>query len=173
MDQFAHQVETWQPFYATVAAASATLVGLLFVSLSINLERFRKLQDTRMLRRSRQAFSSFIYILAIALMFLIPEQSPTGLGLPIICMAVMGFLRLSYGFFQDTRSWTANRKLRYLYTEFIFLLIAYSGMILISITILLGSTAKLNWMVGVVISLLVSASQNAWYLLFQVDDQPA
>lgn len=34
MNDFLNSLQSWQIFYATVAAASATLTGLLFVSLS-------------------------------------------------------------------------------------------------------------------------------------------
>ena len=170
MDHFALQVAAWQPFYATVATAAATLVGLLFVSLSINLEKLRKQQNTRLLRRARHAFTSFIFILAIALMFLIPDQSPSGLGTPLICMGAVGIIRLSSALIRDLRSRQNLDRLTYFFSEYSFQLIAYGGMVIVSLDLLFGQVSLLNWMVGVVVSLLVSASQNAWYLLFQVED---
>ncbi len=41
MEKFQASIQSWQVFYATVAAASATLTGLLFVSLSLNCERLK------------------------------------------------------------------------------------------------------------------------------------
>jgi len=41
MDIFKLTLQSWQFFFTAVATASATLTGLLFVSLSLNRERLR------------------------------------------------------------------------------------------------------------------------------------
>ena len=41
MEIFQASIQSWQVFYATVAAVSATLTGLLFVSLSLNRDRLK------------------------------------------------------------------------------------------------------------------------------------
>ena len=33
---FVQRIQEWQPFYSTLATASATLTGLLFVAMSLN-----------------------------------------------------------------------------------------------------------------------------------------
>jgi hypothetical protein len=38
MDAFAQAIEGWHDFYLMVGTAAATLVGLLFVSLSLNVD---------------------------------------------------------------------------------------------------------------------------------------
>ena len=42
MNGFGQLVQEWQVFYATIATASATLIGLLFVAMSLNLGSGRR-----------------------------------------------------------------------------------------------------------------------------------
>jgi len=53
MDQFTRQLESWQLFYSTVALASVTLAGLLFVSLSLHQEAAKGQEDPQLMRRAR------------------------------------------------------------------------------------------------------------------------
>jgi hypothetical protein len=38
MDSFSLRLQEWQPFYATAGTACATLTGLLFASLSLDVD---------------------------------------------------------------------------------------------------------------------------------------
>jgi hypothetical protein len=53
MNDFTETLKSWQAFYATVSAASATLTGLLFVSISLNIKRFIKPKNDNLLRIAR------------------------------------------------------------------------------------------------------------------------
>ncbi|MEP7027166.1 MAG: hypothetical protein ABI960_01095 [Candidatus Eisenbacteria bacterium] len=64
--------EAWHDFYLMSGTAAATLVGLLFVALSLHVEiLFRdEHQDFREL--AAQAFQGYLYVLITALAFLLP-----------------------------------------------------------------------------------------------------
>ncbi len=51
---FTERVVQWQPFFITVATVAGTLVGLLFISLSINREAITA--DHKLLRLARRSF---------------------------------------------------------------------------------------------------------------------
>jgi hypothetical protein len=53
MDPFSTHIQEWQMFYATLATATATLVGLLFVSLSINIDLINQPQNAHLMIRAR------------------------------------------------------------------------------------------------------------------------
>jgi hypothetical protein len=59
MNAFTDQLAEWQVFYSTVALASVTLAGLLFVSLSINREAVRGGGQGLSLRLARESFGDF------------------------------------------------------------------------------------------------------------------
>jgi hypothetical protein len=59
MDEFLVSLQSWQILYATVAAASAALTGLLFVSLSLNRERLKGKRANKTKAMARQTFGDF------------------------------------------------------------------------------------------------------------------
>src|SRR5580658_8540747 len=85
---FDEKIILWQPFFTTVAAVSATLVGLLFVSISLNRERISAEANRELMRLARRSFSDFLLVLLIALFFLIPRQGQLALSLELAAMGV-------------------------------------------------------------------------------------
>jgi hypothetical protein len=65
--------EAWHDFYLMAGTAAVTLVGLLFVSLSLHVEILfeDRHQDFREL--AAQAFQGYLYVLITALAFLLPS----------------------------------------------------------------------------------------------------
>src|SRR5579871_54932 len=86
---FAAAVAEWQGFYTLAGGASATLMGLIFVAVSIQLDVFKDESSAPLLATARRTFARFIIALTISLLFLVPEQSPLGLGVPLLCLAVL------------------------------------------------------------------------------------
>ena len=74
----AYQAEAWADFGVAVAGAGAALAGLLFVALSINLERI--LAGHRVTARAGHTLMLLAAPLVIALLLLIPGQSESALG---------------------------------------------------------------------------------------------
>jgi hypothetical protein len=168
MDTFAAQVQTWQLFYATLAGASATLTGLLFVSLSLNIDLLNQPQNAHLLRRAGQAFASFLYILTIALTFLVPEQTPDGLGIVMLILGGFGFYRLGrriYKVLQESRSQALTSQF---FNEYWLLALAYLGLVVIAIGLLWADADLLHWLISVWMVLLVSACRDSWALLVNV-----
>src|SRR5512136_127715 len=96
MDAFHQSLQAWQVFYATVAAASATLTGLLFVSLSLNRERLKGVRAQVTLATARRTFGDFLYVLMIALVFIIPHQVPYSLAIALLALGLsrgIGWMR--------------------------------------------------------------------------------
>src|SRR5512136_3126671 len=88
MDNFHQSLQAWQVFYATVAAASATLTGLLFVSLSLNRDRLKGARAHITLGTARRTFGDFLYVLMIALVFIIPHQVPYSLAVALLALGL-------------------------------------------------------------------------------------
>ena len=129
MDTFAAQVQEWQLFYATLAGASATLTGLLFVSLSLNIDLLNQPQNAHLMRRAGQAFASFLYILTIALTFLIPDQTPAGLGIVMLILGGIGFYRLGRRIFETLRESRSQALTLEFFNEYWLLALAYLGLV--------------------------------------------
>jgi hypothetical protein len=167
MDTFVTQLESWQVFYATVAAASATLTGLLFVSLSLNRERLKDDSPDGALATARRSFGNFLYVLMPSLVFIVPHPAPIGLA---IAMLVLGLSR-AIGLVHEMARWRAQlgrggRPGEFL-RDVVLPIMASVGLVAVGIAVAMGRTVALFLLVIVVAGLLISASWNAWILLVQ------
>ena len=155
MDTFANVIEGWHDFYMMVGAAASTLVGLLFVSLSLNVDVITHEANAHLRELAIQTFTNFLNVIMLSVLFLIPSQDPLGLGLPLL--AVSGWqLYVTVSHFLKTRRVRAIPALCYL------------AMMIIAVSVLLGQTSSLYWLVPVMITLIIGASSNSWNLLLRL-----
>ncbi len=164
MDVFTTTIEGWHDFYLMIGTAAATLIGLLFVALSLNIELLRKDETGNMRIIAAQTFNIFVYVLLFAVLFLIPRNGPFGLGLPLIGIGAAGLWSTVVQFFAARKS-RANWGRRGVTWRFLLPLISLSVVIIIAISVLYGITDGLYWLVPVMLTLLATASRNAWDLL--------
>lgn len=163
MNPFAQTIEQWHDFYISMITASATLLGLLFIGISLNPARMGGETDYR--GTALQSFTSFIYSLFIAFLFVIPDQTPTGVGLPLLILAVFGLLQSLQNTFTALRSQTHLWPARRIALRFGWPLISFTGIAIIALTVLFGRTDALYWLVPMVLVLVGGSCTNAWQLL--------
>ncbi len=68
--------EGWHDFYLLAGTAAVTLVGLLFVALSLHVEILFRDEHTHFRELAAQAFQGYLYVLVTALIFLVPMSDP-------------------------------------------------------------------------------------------------
>jgi hypothetical protein len=167
MNSFTEQLRDWQFFYSTVAAASATLTGLLFVSLSIHLEKIKSPQGTLMLRTAQRSFEDFLYVLMIALVFLVPHPVPIGLAIALFVLGGARLLGLVRQILRSTRDAGRRRNAAEVMREYGLPALACLGLAAVGVEVLRGDTESIFGLVLVIAALLATASWNAWLLLVQ------
>src|ERR687892_89969 len=79
-------ISEWADFGVGVAGAAAALTGLLFVAVSINLDRI--LQFRALPRLAGATLLMFGAVLLSAVVLIIPEQSPLALGTELFVLAL-------------------------------------------------------------------------------------
>jgi hypothetical protein len=162
---FDQQIVLWQPFFTTVAAVSATLVGLLFVSLSLNREKIAAASNRVLLRLAERSFSDFIIVLLIALFFLIPLEGRRALAFELVGLAAFRLRRLVIQIMANFRNGqsktTGGVLMEYLLPAFTILGLVASGIGIYREDI----RAIYYCTVPVIAILLTRASRNAWLLL--------
>ena len=85
VEEFALAIERWTDFYVLVGSAAFTLLGLIFVAVSINLDLIAKPTKSEDLTAfSSQIYLNFLAITLISLVFMIPRQNSYGLGIPLL-----------------------------------------------------------------------------------------
>ena len=78
--------------FVAEAGASAALAGLLFVALSINLERI--LKGTGLPGRAGEAIVLLLTVLVVSTFGLVPGQSPRVLGAEVLAFGLLPWLIL-------------------------------------------------------------------------------
>ncbi len=161
----AYSAAPWSEFAVGVVGAAATLVGLLFVAVSINLRRI--LEFTGLPARAGQTLIFLATPLFAALFVLIPNQSNAALAGEILAVAFLtgaAHLRISV---QSGRSeheafglWLANRTAPGAAVTVCLLLAG--------ITLLAQSGGGLYWTVPSVVIAILAGILNAWVLLVEI-----
>jgi hypothetical protein len=171
MNGFGQLVQEWQVFYATIATSAATLVGLLFVSMSLNVGMFTGTENIGLKKLASQTLLNFLYAIVFAIIFLIPRQGPIGLGLPLICIGIVGLIRT----ISNLRTLFSNIPQgilrRTTFVRAAMGLVAFLALIIVSFLVMVRASAgSLYWLVAPMILLLISASANTWSLLILVHE---
>jgi modulator of FtsH protease len=158
--EFASSLEGWHDFYLAVAGASAALLGLLFVGISINLASITADERKDLRALAEQAFANLLYVLVIALVMLVPEPKSDSIGISLAVIGGVGILRtvrsfrvvprLAAGRLTAVRrlSWTFVADVLIGYVAVNFLLWAdadAAGLLMIAIFVLLVGAADISW----------------------------
>jgi len=73
-------MRAWFEFYAAIGGASATLLGLLFVAVSINASAILSEVHTSSRRLAEQALQNYLTVLLVSLLALFPSLNLSELG---------------------------------------------------------------------------------------------
>ncbi len=80
-------METWHDFFVAVAGAAAALTGLIFVGVSLSLNRI--LAIPRLPGRASEALILLTTVLVVSALCLVPEHSPKLMGIEFLCIGII------------------------------------------------------------------------------------
>jgi uncharacterized membrane protein len=169
-DRFAAVAE-WHDFFAAVAGVAATLVGLLFVSLALNPAVMADDGPAGLRTWAGQTFHNFLVVLVIALVVLIPETGPLGLGVPLLILGIWGVARVVADARRVRSDPDPEWHGRSVLTRFASPLVGYAIAVWVGAQILRGDADAVGWLVATVFFLMMSAAGNCWDLLREIGDR--
>jgi hypothetical protein len=85
----------WHDFFLAAAGASAALLGLLFVGVSINLAAITGEERVDLRARAGQAFANLVAVLVVGLLMLVPDPEPRSIAIALWLIAGLGLLRVA------------------------------------------------------------------------------
>ena len=171
MNGFGQLIQEWQVFYATIATSAATLVGLLFVAMSLNLGMFAGTENIGLKKLAGQTLTNYLYIIVFALIFLIPRQGPIGLGVPLMCNGLAGLIRTVSHLRTLLSNIPQGISRKDTFGRAAMSLVAFLVLIIVSFLVMVRANGdSLNWLVAPMILLLISASLNTWSLLIRAHE---
>lgn len=165
-------VSGWRDFYILAGTSSATLVGLLFVGLSLHLRIVVASSEVRSL--ARVTLANFGAVLFVALFMVIPEDQSAvasqiigagALSLVIIAPSLIDAARRSRRTMQMEPIQRARLVLRFGLTTVSYVAIVIAGVLLFS-----SPRSAFVWLLIATVVLLVVSLRNTWDLLVTVGD---
>src|ERR1700681_2556098 len=96
---FSQHLDLWHDFYIVLGGASATLVGLLFVAISLNADLITNRAQAPLRAVASNTFISFLLVLVYTLFLLFPDNSADSVKSALLGISVIGIahvLRQAY-----------------------------------------------------------------------------
>ncbi|HTT98987.1 MAG TPA: hypothetical protein VMF58_13120 [Rhizomicrobium sp.] len=161
-------MQAWQNFYEMLGGAGATLLGLLFVSVSMNADIILGSTHMQSRRLAEQAFQNYLAVLVVGLLVCLPGNSRQSLGYTLLSMSAIwtGWAVVRLGgtlrnpIISDTRR---NVVRRYLSTIVGLGMIGYAAFDLV-----FGKGEQPTYIAIGAMLLLISATISSWELLTKV-----
>jgi hypothetical protein len=161
-------MQVWSTFYATIGAAAATLLGLLFVAVSVNAAAALGSGDRLTTNMTEQAFQNYLAVMLVALLALFPDLAPRHFG--FIALSALGgraiwlAIRLfQIARFDAPRQMTLRAVRRHLTSVLGFALLLVSALVMAC-----GWTEEYNMLAASTLVLLFSATTVSWELLRRI-----
>jgi len=166
-------LDHWHDFFLMTGTAAVTLVGLLFVALSFNLDVVLHESKTHLLGLARQTFLGFLYVLFISLLFLIPGVPPRMLGAQILVFAVFITIHALRGGINVIRRRDFTRLGRFMLFRNISSVVSGIFMVTAARALLKRDTRDLAFLVSGLLMIFGVSSGSAWTMLVEVGKMKA
>lgn len=160
----AYDPSAWTDLFVATAGASAALVGLVFVAVSINIERI--LSYPGLTERALETVLLLMGIVVASIAGLIPGQSSLALGLELLVVgALVGGWVSSL---TTTHGQGAPHPRAWLTTRWTVRVLGTVPIALAGISLILESGGGLYWLAAGIVFAVVGAIANAWVLLVEI-----
>jgi len=158
----------WHEFYLMAGTAAVTLAGLLFVALSLHLDRLVEESHEHLLALARVTLLSFTMTLFASMIMLVP---PVGAHQTAIMLGAMSVAGLSFTF-RLTRAARHHDEAGFsrglVRKRLLFPTLGYVLMLLTAVSLWLGVPEMLYMMVGSMCMILGNAAGTSWELLVHI-----
>ena len=155
----------WEGFAVALAGAAAVLAGLVFVAVSINIDRILPVRGLP--GRAGESVLLFLTALTACAFVLIPHQPITALGVELLVLGLLALIVLVLlvipalrGPTRQPRTWQVAR--------IVGIAAATGPMVLAGMSLVHWLPGGLYWLVASVLTALAVGTANAWVLLVEV-----
>lgn len=159
-------MENWDNFLVAQVGASAALLGLLFVGVSLNLTKI--LSISYLPDRSLAAMVLLFAILLVSSLLLIPDQPAMVVGLEVLGVGVAVWLSSTVLAVRGWQALSKDRKANFFF-NFVFLQAATLPYIVAGLMLLAAELAGMYWLSAAIVVSLAKALTDAWVLLIEIN----
>lgn len=161
----AYTPDAWFAAFAAIAGAAAALTGLLFVALSINLERVLKVEG--LIGRAVEVLLLLGAVLIVSLLLLMPGQGATSAATEIVSVGVAAIVWLVWIHTHTPRHALGISRANFA-TRVAGAQLGPVVMLVGGIGLWTQSLGGLYWVVPGLIAAIVAAIIGAWVMLVEI-----
>jgi hypothetical protein len=172
-DAFSQALAEWTAFYALMGGAAATLLGLLFVAVSVRLNIFHQRQVADVRDFAAFTFGTFLVAIAVAGFAIAPHAHRFTLALSLLLVSIAAFvaivwigrlwIRLNFPATGSRPGYTSDEQRGWAY--FLGMSGPYAGLIAVVVLLWRSHPSALGWLAVVEGWLLVMGTVAAWVML--------
>ncbi len=167
-DLFAANLAEWSDFHILAGTAAATLLGLVFIAISLSPAVMADDGPVGLRAFAGQTFGNFLIVLVIALVCLIPDQTPVTLGVTLCLISLLDLRRSIQRIGQVRRDPDPIYRSPLGVLRFGLPTLANVLLLLLSVAMIWAAEAALAWLVAVIFFLLSGSAISAWQILTEM-----
>ena len=158
---YAYQIAGWTGFLSVAAGVAATLTGLIFVAVSINLSRI--LEVPRIANRAAESILQMFGALLISMCALVPGLSSPVLGVEVALIGLILWMLVTILQYRSFAREFPRPFISIALAQIATILFCFAG-----ISMATGTLGGLYWLApGIILSMTAGVS-NAWVLLVEI-----
>jgi modulator of FtsH protease len=161
----AYDPSQWTDFFVAAAGGSAALAGLVFVAVSINLQRILEFEGLP--ERALETLMLLLSVLLVSLLCLVPGQSEVALGVEL-AVSVGAILAVTVRLPTIRADRSGEEQRAWLLARWGVRGLSLGAMVLAGISVAAGSGGGLYWLLAGVVFAIAGGVASAWVLLVEI-----
>jgi hypothetical protein len=164
-------MDEWHDFFLATSAAAGVLTGLVFVGVSINLEKIVSQSGGGLTGRAAEALILLLAVLTASILLLVPDQSNSLMGGEVLVVGVAAYAWIVSIQVLHLRNWsTIPSALRLpLVLRVTLAQISTLPTVIAGIVMLTVGVDGLYWLVSGMVLSTLAAMFDAWVLLVEIN----
>jgi hypothetical protein len=164
-------MNAWHDFFLAQAAATATLTGLVFVAVSINLQKIVSDPRSGLAGRAGEALILLVGVLTVSVLVLVPAQGVGVLGVEVLVVGLAAWVWIVAIQLPRLREWgTMRAELRGPFVLRVVLgQVATLTLVIAGVAVLWVGRGGLYWLVAGTVFSILAALFEAWVLLVEIN----
>jgi hypothetical protein len=161
----------WHDFFLAQAGAAGVLTGLVFVGVSINLEKIVSNPSSGLAGRAAEALILLVAVLLASVLVLVPGQGPGVLGAEVLVVGLAAWGWIVAIQLPRVRDWgTMRADLRGPFVVRVVLgQVATLPLVIAGIAVLSVGPGGLYWLMAGTVFSILAALFEAWVLLVEIN----
>ena len=156
----------WENFFVGELTASSTLTGLIFVGVSVNLEKITT--RATLINRALEALVALIVVLFISSLLLIPRQTFLAIGIEVLLIGLLGWMIVSFLQLNSLRKMQPQYRVQFI-PYIVLSQIAALVFVIAGIVLLILGPNGFYWIVAGTLLSFLAAFIDAWILLIEIN----